>query len=247
MNTKKTMPEIKTINGKKQAKIPKSRKQLLSNPYIISEIYTPGCISHAATLQPDHIGQNSSLIVQDFFVDSSGLSKGGESVNPLIQIGLNAPKTVTFSIIPEACKKGFKVSKPTGISKGYFVITFGRSALHWAIGGSGFFDVIPASITFNNLSGITPAITYSNFFISNGANNAFYVYITGEFSKNFSFTDIEIKCDYPTRNFLPQFDFYKLLSFSTPLTIPSTTDIFYTFFGYESPTQVDLGSIIKLL
>jgi len=243
MITKKTMPEIVTIKGKKKAKIPVLRKKAVARPYIIREIFTPCCIGHATVPDPG----TGKLIIQDFLVDSSGLSKGGESVNPLIQVGLNVSKRMVFSISPEACKTKFKVTKPATVSKGYFSFTFGRSALHWDTGGDGFYDIYPAVVTFNNLAGTAPLITYAYFFITNGNNNAFYVFIEGEFTKSFSFTDILIDCRYPLRSFLPKFDFYKLLSYSIPYTIPAVTDVCYALFGYNSPTNADLGQIVQIV
>ena len=246
MHTKNTIPEIISIKGKKKAKIGLIKKPIKRSSIVIQEIFTPSCVGHVTKLVNLGAGA-STFVVQDFLVDSSGLSGGGESVNPIIQVGLNASKKIIFTLAPEACKKFFKVSKPSGISNGYLSFTFGRSALSWASGGSGYFDIYPATVIFNNLSGTAPVITYSNFFISNGTNNAFYVFIEGEFSKNFTFTDIQIECTYPRRNFLPEFGSYKLLSYSQPFTIPLTTDICYALFGYNSPTQTDLGQIIDIL
>jgi hypothetical protein len=244
MIAKETLPEIVTIKGKKKVKIPKMKKRAVANPNIIRELFTPCCVGHATVIL--NLGAGKRRIVQDFLVDSSGLSKGGESVNPLIQVGLNASRKMIFSIMPEACKKRFKVSMPAGVSRGYLGFTFGRSALHWAAGGDGFYDAYPATVIFNGLTGTAPVLTYAWFFISNGNNNSFYVYITGEFTGNFIFTDIQIVCKYPARNFLPKFDFYKLLSYSRPFTIPSADDVCYAMFGYESPTLVDLGQIIEI-
>ena len=247
MNTEKTVLEIETIKGKKQAKIPKLKKQAAPR-YPILETFTPGCIGHGTAPDPLNIlhGANN-LIVQDFLVDSTGLSKGGESVNSIVQVGLNASRKVAYQILPEACKKLFKVSKPAGIAKGYFGITFGRSATHPAAGGGGFYNIYPASIAFDGLSGTAPAITYNNFFISNGVNNSYYTFITGEFTSNFSFTGIKIVCNYPLRNLLPKFDFYRLLSYSTPFTIPTDGTVCYALFGYSSPDGTDRGPIISLL
>jgi hypothetical protein len=247
MEVKSTLPEIVTIKRKKKAKISKLIKHAVARRYVIREIFTPCCVGHATIPTPDPELFGEGLIVQDFLVDSSGLSNGGESMNPLIQVGLNASRKMVFSILPEACKTGFKVSKPAGVSRGYFSFTFGRSAAQWAAGGDGFYDAYPAIVTFNGLSGTSPLITYAWFFISNGVNNAFYVYVTGEFTKNFSFTDIKIVCAYPGRNFLPAFGFYRLLSYSRPFTIPATTDVCYAMFGYQSPTTADLGQIISIV
>ena len=71
--------------------------------------------------------------------------------------------------------------------------------------------------------------------------------VNGEFASNFSFTGIQIVCNYPARSFLPAFDFYKLLSYSRPYTINSTSDVCYALFGYTSPTSVDLGQIIEIV
>ena len=244
MNYEKSMLEIETIKGKKQAKIPKLKKQIAAIRYPILETFTPGCIGHGTA--PDPITP-TSLIVQDFLVDSTGLSKGGESINPLIQVGLNASKQIIYTIAPEACKRIFKVSRPAGIAKGYFGMSFGRTAVHPVLGGGGFYEIYPATITFNGLSGTAPVITYANFFITNGVNNSFYLYITGEFSKNFSFTDIKIVCNYPLRSLSPQFDFYRLLSYSRPFTIHTAGVVCYALFGYKSHSGKDLGPIIKLL
>jgi hypothetical protein len=247
MIAKETLPKILTIKGKKKAKIPQIKKRAVARPYIIRELFTPCCVGHATVIRNLGAPVGKKRIIQDFLVDSSGLSKGGESVNPVIQAGLNASRKMIFSIMPEACKKRFKVSMPAGLSRGYLSFAFGRSALHWAAGGNGFYDAYAATVIFNGLTGTPPVITYSWFSISNGNNNAFHVYIEGEFTANFTFTDIQIVCKYPGRNFLPQFDFYKLLSYSTPFTIPSTDDVCYAMFGYESPTLNDLGQIIEII
>ena len=126
-------------------------------------------------------------------------------------------------------------------------ISFGRSATHPSNGGPGVYDVYPAAVSFLGLTGTAPLITYANFFISKAVNNSYYVYITGEFTKNFTFTNIEIICSYPARTFKPPFDFYKLLSYSTPFTIPAASNANYALFGYDSPNGTDLGPIVTLL
>lgn len=245
MIKKNTLPEIVTIKGKKQAKIPKKKGKAVVIGKTIREIFTPCCVGHATLMAPPGFPVQG-LIVQDFLVDSSGLSKGGESVNPIVQVGLNYAKKTEFYILPEACKKRFKVIMPSGINKGYLRFTFGRTAVQ-PVGGGGFYDAYPALVSFTGLIGSAPTITYAWFFIDNGRNNAYTVEIQGEFSSNFSFTGIKIVGNYPARNFLPAFGFYKLLSYSEPFTINPTSDVCYALFGYTSPTNVDLGQIIEIL
>lgn len=238
--------EIVKVKGKKKAVIPAAKKIIIRGQAPIVYTYTPGCIGHATRrLPPLPPNPPNTLVVQDFLVDSSGLSKGGESVDAINQVGLNASRRIEFRIKPEHCKKGFKVSRPAGITRGYFSFTFGRQALHPS-GIGGFYDIYPAVVRFNNLAGTAPTLTYSNFFITNGTNNSFYVYITGEFTNDFAFTDIEIICRYQPRNFLPKFDFYKLLAYADPITIASDEDKNYALFGYSNANGEDLGPIIYL-
>ena len=247
MIMKGKLPEIVTIRGKKKAKIPKHKKMAAARPYIIKEIFTPCCVGHATIPITQPGLPTTQLAIQDFLVDSSGLSKGGESVNPLIQMGLNDSRKIVFSIMPEACKNKFRVTRPPGVSSGYFSCSFGRTALHPVAGGAGFYDMYPAQVVFNGLAGSAPTITYAWFFITHGNNNAFYVYIDGEFSSNFTFSDIQIICRYPARNVAPKFDFYKLLSYNQPITINSPLEVCYAIFGYASPNLQDLGQIIEIV
>ena len=69
MNIEKTTLQIETIKGKKQAKIPRLKKQAaVSAPYVILESYTQGCIGHGTALVADNPGPGNHLTVQDFLV-----------------------------------------------------------------------------------------------------------------------------------------------------------------------------------
>lgn len=212
------------------------------------DLYTPACVGHT-TFNFTNGANHPFLGVQDFIVDSSRTSKGGESVNPLEIIAFPFLKGFTIMIQPEAClpKQLFVVKLPKGINKGYFSLNFGRRAVHWVNGqGNGTYDVLPVTIQFLNLVGTAPTVTYGQLFISNGVNNAYYIYMNGEFTSNFSFTHILINATIPHRHFLPAIDYYSLLSYSYPFGIPAAQNPNYFLFGYTSPDLQDKGPIIKI-
>jgi hypothetical protein len=236
---------LTTVKGKKKAAIPPAKKMAAPLRIPITEIFTPCCVGHA-TAPYDEV-DNSPLVVHDFIVDSSGLSGGGESVNPLMQVSLNRSRQIVYVISPEACKTRFKVAKPAGVKKGFFGISFGRRSVRWAAGGDGFYDILPAIVEFEGLEGTAPVITYQRFFISNGTNNSYGIYVTGKFTKNFSFTRIKIKCNYPPRNVQPVIEFYRLESYATPITLTTNDNVCFALFGYTSPNGQDLGPIISIV
>jgi hypothetical protein len=119
--------------------------------------------------------------------------------------------------------------------------------VRWAAGGDGFYDILPAIVEFEGLVGTAPVITYQQFFISNGTNNSYRIYVTGEFTKNFSFTRIKIKCNYPPRNVQPVIEFYRLEANGNPITLPTNDNLYYALFGYISPNEQDLGPIISIV
>jgi hypothetical protein len=244
MNKKPGAPikKSKKLTKTAKAKIIRYRK-----PLKITEIFTPGCIGHASAIWPDGIGPDvpDRIYVDDFLVDSSGLSKGGESVNPLIQVGLNNSQYIVYSILPEACKKGFEVKLPSGINRGHLSIHLGRKALHeQPFDGPGHINIYDVRLEFTDLKGPAPEITYTAFSIPEENNNEFRVHVFGYFTKRFSFTGIHIKCKYPKRDLLPAFDFYKLNNTASPFTVPAEN---FVKFGYDSRNLVDLGPVIRLV
>lgn len=244
MNKKPVAPIKKS---KKLAKAAKAKIIRRRTPLKITEIFTPGNIGHANVIRPDGIGPDvpDRIYVEDFLVDSSGVSEGGESVNPLIQVGLNNSQHIVYSILPEAGKKGFEVKLPPGITRGNFSINLGREALHQVpLEGPGQFSIYNANIEFINLKGPAPEIDYAAFFIVKQNNNAYYVYISGYFIKRFSFTGMRIACKYPKRDLLPAFDFYKLYNNGTAYTVPAEN---WVKFGYNSRNLVDLGPVIRII
>ncbi len=237
-------PEIVIVKGKKQVKIPPQKKaRAVAGISVLKDVYSPACVGHTSFSYTD-MGGSTSYIINDFLVDSSGISKGGESVNQIVQIGLNAFRKMVISVTPEACKKRFKVVKPAGIKRGTFGFSFGRQALHPAVGGGGFYEAYPVVVTFNNLTGAAPTVTYAYFFITNGVNNSFQFIILGEFSNNFAFSDIQIAATYPFRNLLPEIDFYRIRS--SGYLIPVGDNANFVMFSYTSPTGKDIGPIISI-
>lgn len=243
--TKKTGTQIKSSKKKANAATPKIIR--FRTPHKITEIFTPGCIGHANVIRPDGIGPDvpDRIYVEDFLVDSSGLSKGGESVNPLIQVGLNNSQYIVYSILPEACKKGFEVKLPSGINRGNFSIHLGRKALHQQpFDGPGEINIYNVKIEFTDLKGPAPEIDYAAFSIPAENNNEFYVQVFGYFTKRFSFTGIQVECKYPKRDLLPAFDFYKLNNKARAFSVPAVN---WVRFSYNSRNLVDLGPVIRII
>lgn len=243
------LPEIIKVKGKKQSPATKlkNKKKAVAPIVPIREIFSPGCLGHTALVFAVNPALPPSIYIEDFLVDSTGVSRGGESVNPVIQVGLNSSRRMIFHIKPEACKSGFKVKKPIGIKSGHFGFRLGRQSLNIVADGGGFYEAYPATVIFNNLTGTAPAITYAYFFIRNGNNNSYKIIIEGVFTKNFSFSDIQIVCRYPGRNLLPQFGFYKTFTTGVPFVLAGNNDICFCSFGYSSEKLIDLGPIIELI
>lgn len=242
---KKPVPQIKKSKEKANAATPKIIRN--KRPHKITEIFTPGIIGHASVIRPDGIDPDvpNRIYVEDFLVDSSGVSKGGESVNPLIQVGLNNSRYMVYSILPEAGKKGFEVKLPSGITRGNFSFSLGREALHPApLEGPGQFSIYNVNIEFINLKGPAPEIDYAAFSVDKQNNNAYRLDVSGYFTKRFSFTGIHIECKYPKRDLLPAFDFYKLYAGGSAYTVPAEN---FVKFGYNSRNLVDLGPVIRII
>ena len=211
----------------------------------ITETFRPCCVGHTFTEVPD-IFDGTQFIVQDFLVETAGTSGGGDNMEALVQIGLNAASRIQYTVLATPCKKGFNVSLPVSVPEGYFSIELGRQTLSPT---GGFYDAYPATIVFNGLSGPAPVINYAWFFITNGNNDSFYINISGTFSQNFSFTSISVRGNYPTRSFLAEFGWYKPLSYAAPFGLKVPQSSCFVMFGYTNPTgaSTDLGKVIEIV
>ncbi len=207
----------------------------------IKETLIPCCIGHTFTKHPGFPGEPVRYDIQDFLVDSSGISGGGAPMEPVIQVGLNESKKAAYFIKTDKCKNRFEVTPPKGTTYS-FSSYLGRQSIH---PHSGFYDAYPATIVFNGLSGTAPIITYCWFFIQNGRNDAFHFVIQGNFIGNISFDSISVYAMYPHRNFLPVISFYKPLSYAAPFGLGVTAC--YFLFGYSTPSPKDPGLFVRLI
>lgn len=214
---------------------------LIWNPRPIRETLIPCCIGHTFTKHPDFPGAPVGYVIQDFLVDSSGLSGGGAEMEPVLQVGLNESKKAEYIIKPGKCKNIFEVKTLKGTIC-YFSSYLGRQSIQ-PLGG--FYDAYPATIVFNGLSGAPPVITYSWFFIQNGRNDAFHFVMQGNSTGNFSFKSISISARYPQRSFLPEVYFYKPKSYAAPFGLGVTAC--YFMFGCNTPSSKDPGPIVRLI
>ncbi|MFM9910184.1 MAG: hypothetical protein ACKVOW_12580 [Chitinophagaceae bacterium] len=214
---------------------------LMWRPQPIRETLIPCCIGHTFTKYPGFPGEPVRYVIQDFLVDSSGISGGGAPMEPIIQVGLNESIKAVYSIKTGKCKNRFEVIPPKGALCS-FSSYLGRQSIH---PHSGFYDAYPATIVFNGLSGTAPVINYCWFFIQNGRNDAFHFVIQGNVTGTISFDSISVYAMYPHRNFLPVISFCKPLSYAAPFGLGVTAC--YFLFGYSTTSSNDPGPLVRLI
>jgi hypothetical protein len=240
------LSELMEMQSRVGAKFQDAAFSIFIRPSIV-ESFRPCCVGHTFTKINSFPPDPLEYIVQDFLVDTSGLSHGGDQMEKLIQIGLNEATTIQYRVLLNPCKRRFSVKLPATIKRGLFSIELGRNFT--GTGTGGFFDQYPATITFEGLSGNAPILDYNSFFITHGKNEAFYLNVSGSFTENFSFTGITITGRYPNRVFAPALSWFKPLSFAAPFGLPTSETTCFVLFMYRNPVGIatDLGPIISIL
>jgi hypothetical protein len=201
------------------------------------------CIGHAFGQIPPEPGIPPRFFVTDFLVDQSQSTGGGARMADPIQFDLTQSSGYSFNILA-ACGKRFHVNLPSNVTNASFSAYLGRQEINPP---SGIFTPLPDQVTFENLVGQSPTITYNNFSITHASNSALFFEIEGQVSSSLQFSGINFSA-YFTRTIDAGAKWYNPLSYAVPF---GTKDIYpksetFVIFGYQTDNSKDPGPFVSL-
>lgn len=213
---------------------------LPSGPILSENLYIC-CLGHAFGQVPPTESEGEPLyFVSDFLVDQSQSTGGGAFMVDPIQFDLTLSQGYVYQVMA-SCGKHIHVKLPPKVTAS-FAAFLGRVQIPPV---SGFFDATGAQVSFQNLVGTLPTLTYSNFFLSHADNSALTFEIEGDITSSFQFDSLILRADF-TRTIDPGAKWYAPLSYAVPI---GTKDIYpasetFVLFSYQTKQSVDPGPFV---
>lgn len=182
--------------------------------------------------------------VSDFLVDQSQSTGGGAFMESPIQFDLTLSQGYAYQIAAPSGKR-FHVNPPANVTAS-FSAWLGRQQIASSL--SGFFDPMLAQVSFENLVGTSPTLTYSTFSLTHADNSALLFEVEGETTSSLKFDSLILSAKF-TRAIDPGAKWYRPLSYAVPF---GTKDIYpasetFVLFSYQTKNSVDPGPFVTIV